>query len=62
MCELRCSSCGVLLLREQHAQLPTPWFATEGVMSVQAARLGWRDNMCPGCNKEEKDVGPVAVG
>lgn len=62
MCELRCSSCGTLLLREQHAHLPTPWFATEGIASVLAVYYGWCDKKCPGCNKKEQDVGPLAVG
>jgi hypothetical protein len=49
MPEMACEGCGVALLREQHAGLPTPWFATEGVMSVLAAAAGWADGYCPDC-------------
>lgn len=49
MPELACAGCGRVLLREQHAYLPTAWFATEGVLSVTAARSGWADDRCPDC-------------
>jgi len=51
MPDLSCAGCGLPLLHEQHAGLPTPWFATEGVMSVTAARLGWVDDRCPDCQE-----------
>lgn len=49
MCSLACAGCGLLLLHDQHAAPPTPWFAHEGVMSVVAARLGWSEDRCPDC-------------
>lgn len=53
MAELACAGCGLMLLHEQHAALPTPWFATEGVLSVVAARSGWSADRCPDCQQED---------
>jgi hypothetical protein len=51
-----CAGCGLVLLREQHAGLPTPWFATEGVASVVAARNGWdAAGHCPTCQTDTDD-------
>ena len=57
MIEVRCERCDVVLLGEQFAGPPKAWFANEGVASIAAARQGWREQVCPVCQREEHDDG-----
>jgi hypothetical protein len=55
MPEMDCQSCGVSLMAEAFAGPPRIWWATEGVLSVIAARHGWAEGVCPEC-QEDRDV------
>lgn len=47
-----CPRCGTSLMAEAFSGPPRLWFASEGVLSVIAARNGWADGLCPECQED----------
>lgn len=49
MHSMTCRKCGKQLASEAFVGPPHVRWATEGIMSVQAARHGWQDGTCHEC-------------